>query len=272
MRQVFTSARIENVERVARLLREGGVEVRIANGRGWRGAIRGNFSYRESTARGAQPEIWVLRSGDYPRARQLLREAGLLQGGTAAGGAYLGGGMHGATLGERSASARRPGSRARTGALVVVALAVAGGVLLLRWSASKAPPRAPAAAVAQQRPEASALIADGTQVHAIAVPPALVAMLLRGDALPLPRGNACVGVDGNNLPTGGAVADARWQPLSTCAAGAPRIEIGPWRTDGSGSGTVAVAITAADGARSTRTLEVERQRDAWRVLGETRKP
>ena len=40
MRQVFSSARIENAEAVAQLLHKAGIEARVVNGRGWRGAIR----------------------------------------------------------------------------------------------------------------------------------------------------------------------------------------------------------------------------------------
>ena len=42
MRRIFASPRIENVEGVARLLEAEGIEVRITDGRSYRGAIRGN--------------------------------------------------------------------------------------------------------------------------------------------------------------------------------------------------------------------------------------
>src|SRR3546814_20178437 len=76
MRNVFTSARLENVERVAKLLEDDGIEVRITNGRSYKGGIRGNFSYRGDGNK--LPEVWVVRSADQPRARAMLREAGLL--------------------------------------------------------------------------------------------------------------------------------------------------------------------------------------------------
>lgn len=77
MRQVFTSQRLENVEGVAALLRAEGIEVRIANGRSYKGNRRGTFKY-SAPATGAQPAVWVVRSEDQPRARAMLREAGLL--------------------------------------------------------------------------------------------------------------------------------------------------------------------------------------------------
>ena len=79
MRQVFSSARIENVEAVARMLEDAGIEVRISNGRSYRGAIRGNFSYRDGVDGRPRPAVWVLRSDPQPAARPLLREAGQLQ-------------------------------------------------------------------------------------------------------------------------------------------------------------------------------------------------
>src|SRR3546814_12020332 len=76
MRKVFTSARLENVERVAKLLEDDGIEVRITNGRSYKGGIHGNFSYRGEG--NTMPEVWVVRSADQPRARASLREAGLM--------------------------------------------------------------------------------------------------------------------------------------------------------------------------------------------------
>ena len=78
MRQVFSSPRLENVERVAELLRAEAIEVRIVNGRSYKGSRRSTFSYREG-ASGPRPSVWVVRAEDQTRARALLREAGLLQ-------------------------------------------------------------------------------------------------------------------------------------------------------------------------------------------------
>src|SRR3546814_1043138 len=71
MRKVFTSARLENVERVAKLLEDDGIEVRITNGRSYKGGIHGNFSYRGEGNK--MPEVWVVRSADQPRARDAAR-------------------------------------------------------------------------------------------------------------------------------------------------------------------------------------------------------
>lgn len=78
MRQVFTSARLETVEGVAKLLEDAGIEVRIRNGRSYHGARRRPFSFRDSPETSPWPTLWIVRPEDQPRARQLLREGGLL--------------------------------------------------------------------------------------------------------------------------------------------------------------------------------------------------
>lgn len=265
MRQVFTSQRIENVEGVARLLEDAGIDVRISNPRSYRGAIRGNFSYREQAKRGAQPEVWVLRSDDYPRARQLLREAGLEQRGHVAGGGFAGASMHGATA-IGPVVARRPASRARRGALIAVALAVAAGVLGTRWIASRVP--APTPAPVAVVPEGPQVITGATPVYRQDTPPAL-AELLVADALRSDAGaSACVTIDGAAPPAGFDTAAAlrgRLLPAERCADAALRIAIDDYRTDGSGTGTVRVAT----GTQTPRTqvLEVQRTGLQWRVLG-----
>jgi hypothetical protein len=77
MRQVFTSLRLENVEAVAQLLRDAGIEVRITNGRSYKGKMRSRASYSDDSA--PKPAVWVVRSEDHTRARQILRDNGLLE-------------------------------------------------------------------------------------------------------------------------------------------------------------------------------------------------
>ena len=78
MRQVFTSLRIETVEGVAKLLEDAGIEVYLANGRSYHSKRGGQFSYAEPMKVKQQPSVWVMKAEDQPRARELLREAGLL--------------------------------------------------------------------------------------------------------------------------------------------------------------------------------------------------
>lgn len=78
MRQIFSSARLENVERVAALLREAGIEVRITDGRSYKGGRRGTVSYRDQ-GEAVRPAVWIVHSQDNAKAREILREAGLLE-------------------------------------------------------------------------------------------------------------------------------------------------------------------------------------------------
>src|SRR5688572_29658650 len=77
MRQVFTSLRLENVESVAQLLRDADIEVRITNGRSYKGKMRSRASYSDDSV--ARPAVWVVHSQDHTRARQILRDNGLLE-------------------------------------------------------------------------------------------------------------------------------------------------------------------------------------------------
>jgi hypothetical protein len=78
MRQVFTSLRVETVEGVAQLLQDAGIEVHIANGRSYHSKRGGQFSYSEPMKLKQQPSLWIRHAEDQPRARAILREAGLL--------------------------------------------------------------------------------------------------------------------------------------------------------------------------------------------------
>lgn len=78
MRQMFTSQRMETVEGVAAMLRDAGIEVHISNGRSYHSKRRGQFSYLDKPSDKPMPAVWVVRAQDQPRARDLLRKAGLL--------------------------------------------------------------------------------------------------------------------------------------------------------------------------------------------------
>jgi hypothetical protein len=80
MRSVFTSPRLENVEAVAKMLEDAGIEVRVSNDRSYKGNRRQPFSYRDSVNANSEnnPQVWVIKAEDQPRARQMLREGGLI--------------------------------------------------------------------------------------------------------------------------------------------------------------------------------------------------
>ena len=74
MRQIYTSARNENIDRVVALLREAGIETSVENrsnyaGHDYKGPSYGGKSRRESWA-----QVWVVHSRDKASARAMLRE------------------------------------------------------------------------------------------------------------------------------------------------------------------------------------------------------
>lgn len=270
MRQIFASPRIENVEAVAGLLEEAGIATSIRNGRGWKGAIRGNFSYRHPPDPSLQPSVWIVRSEDLTPARTLLREHGLLQDSRIPELGYLPPTMHGE-------DARRVTRKAsRINLLLVAVIAVVAGLTLfgarrMGWWSPAAPP-----AVSIQHPPSIAAgpmpVVDDPQVHRVPVPPMLAETLiatLDGAAL------RCVSIDAADPP---ADSLQRLQALpapvmaaSQCPADASdalRVDISDYRTDGSGSGQVRLRQQAGDQAPTERDLHVQRDGTDWHVLDE----
>jgi hypothetical protein len=80
MRQVFTSVRLENVERVEKMLNDAGIETKVTQGRSWKGVSRREFSYSaKNHDPSQQPALWVIKPDDFKPARQILHDAGLLE-------------------------------------------------------------------------------------------------------------------------------------------------------------------------------------------------
>ncbi len=80
MRQLFTSPRLENVEAVAQLLADAGIEHKVSGGRSYKAYSRRQFSYSEKQKTDdEQAAVWIIKSDDYKRARELMHELGLLE-------------------------------------------------------------------------------------------------------------------------------------------------------------------------------------------------
>jgi hypothetical protein len=77
MRQVFSSPRIENVERVVALLNEAGIETRVTNRRAYAGHDFRGPSYSAKQDQSSWPAVWIVKAEDQPRARALLRDIGI---------------------------------------------------------------------------------------------------------------------------------------------------------------------------------------------------
>jgi hypothetical protein len=115
MRQIFTSPRLENVEAVARLLNDAGIQTYVSERRSYKGNRRRTFSYKDES--GEAPGVWIINADDLTRARELMREAGLLE--TTKPGSYA------RDLPESPYRARDPSRTAKRLRLVLL-----GGVLL----------------------------------------------------------------------------------------------------------------------------------------------
>ncbi|MBB1472707.1 DUF2007 domain-containing protein [Luteimonas sp. MC1782] len=280
MRQLFSSPRIENVEAVARLLEDAGIEVRISNGRSYRGAIRGNFSYRDGSDSAPRPAVWVLRSDQQPEARQLLREAGLLQASPARTEGFLP--PAAIAGGDRSPLAARGGGRLRYGLLM--GIAVIAAVVIVNFNSGDKPMPADPAPVVAAAPDAGRASAPTAtdvagaagldmlatlpeQVHGVPTPPLLAATLLRSALDDRAAKRACLAIDAADPPAG-LIATLAADGLDVVPASSARceeadrtrIEVRDYRTDGSGTGSVQLAVAG----EPARELAVRRDGNAWR--------
>jgi hypothetical protein len=78
MRQLYTSPRSENIDRVAALLADNGIACTIENRSNYRKPSYQRFSYSQrSENRDNWAQVWVTRADDYTRARALLKELGI---------------------------------------------------------------------------------------------------------------------------------------------------------------------------------------------------
>lgn len=258
MRQVFSSPRLENVERVAQLLEEAGVQTRVTHGRSYRGGLRGNFSYREGADAKPVPAVWVVRSEDQPRARALLRELGLLDSTRGDTGYRL------PTFRSETAEAPADAGRKRVFRMKLGLLAVIAIVLGMAWFSQLDDGDAPAPPAQARR-----VLAAGET----ATPDALAVAVLAGE---LPRSAdeaVCLSVDGADpQPSLLAALPASPGPviaLSQCPAGTiPRLSIHAYRANAAGAGTITLERLEGAGATPVaETYEVSRGRDGgWRVI------
>jgi hypothetical protein len=77
MRSIYTSPRVENIDRVVALLHEAGIETSVTNRRAWAGHDYKRASYASPPERESWPQVWIVKAEDQPRARALLRDAGI---------------------------------------------------------------------------------------------------------------------------------------------------------------------------------------------------
>lgn len=264
MRKVFSSQRLENVEAVAQLLREAGIEVKIEHGRSYRGHRRGNFSYDSRKAPKDIPAVWIVRAEDQPRGRQILRELGLLESSREELPSYL----PTASRGDESGKARPAfGKRLKLGLLALIAVVIGLAVLQTRKSPEAAAPAAPTIATRPAPPPVEAI--TDVQVFRIDVPAALAARLAEQVLQQRKPALACLTVDGHDPKPG--VLEAMTVPprtrvlaASACAGkDGLAIAVHDYMTDGSGSGEVSLDVAG----QQAQVLAVERTGTRWNILG-----
>jgi hypothetical protein len=270
MRQVFSSPRLENVEGVARLLREAGIEVRISNGRSYRSGWNGRRSFRDDARSGPQASVWVIKSEEQPKARAMLREAGLLLDTTMPVDSYL--------PDPALVRSERPGigagsraTRIKVGLLVAIALVVA---LSFMRAPRVADPELPATEPVAVSAPVVETVAPPAQAWRVPVPTALATLLLAREIDAAGVGAACVAVD--EADPSAAILEALAStgreilPASACEADARgdvlHVQVHDYRTDGSGRGTARTTSAAGDAGADIREYEVERRGDTWRAL------
>lgn len=273
MRKVFSSARIENAEAVARMLRAEGIEVRIEHGNTFRRAIRGNFSYRAGAEQGPRPTVWVIRSDDQPRARQLLRDAGLLDAASTVPNTFLASTPHMARDVRGDEMAKRRTARFRYGLLIVIAVFAAA--IVFRPAPEGPPPgiRVNTPVAGPIDPSLDQIETAARAIFLIAVPPALGVAVARQEAESRGVDQACLSIEGRDPPEE-TVAMARatgfdLMPRSACDGESLRVEVYLWRTDGSGSGQVTWSVAEGRAEARGRSATAQRVDDDWHV-GEPR--
>jgi broad specificity phosphatase PhoE len=122
MRQLYTSPRQENIDRVTALLGEKGIECTVLNRSSWNKPTYQRFSYSQRQEdRDSWPQVWVNKADDYTEARTVLKELGIEPV---------------VRHGEELALARNPTPELRRKSVAtrfrrIVMLAVAGAILVL---------------------------------------------------------------------------------------------------------------------------------------------
>ena len=267
MRQVFTSPRLENVEAVAAMLRDAGIEVKITEPRSYRGNRRSSFTYRESEEAGPQPAVWIVHAQDQPLGRQLLRKAGLLDSSRAGESSYLP--LSVLERDKTTSSARA--TWLKLGLLALIA-AVMGLVFYVArkpgTTLAAAPPRVAASARDNPAPAIVPQVADDLQSFRVDVPTALAKLLVEDRLAARAPTQACIAIDGKD-PSPEFMQALRHDAKTTlfAASKCPNesawdVDVHDYMTDGSGSGSVELMLDLDD----AQTVDVEREGEIWRAL------
>ena len=282
MRQVFTSPRLANVEAVAALLEDAGIATKISNGRSYRGKFDRGISYREGGG-DTQAAVWVLRSEDQPRAREMLREAGLLDSTRPdqQRDSFLP--EHLRVGADVMASSTRWLSPGRLKVLLLIGIAIVMALVVL-WqrrpdsttttTGNTVPNAGPAA---PQGPGVLAARNAAPLVQRVDVPSALAVMLITRAADQRNIKEACIEVDEAAPSERTVELLSGTQHASMLAEAArcgedsqlPRIRIDDYQTDGSGTGTVRMRVDQG-ALRVDQRFDVQREGYDWQITGSSK--
>jgi len=255
MRQVFSSPRLENVERVAALLNEAGIETRITHARSYKGGLRGNFSYRDHVRTDPIPAVWVVKSEDQPAAREILRNAGLLDSTRIATGYTLP--VFRTETPEASADpARKRAFRLKAGLLLVI-----GVVIVLGFLSQRSPtPTSPSPTAVPKT-----VLPPGIS----ATPDSLAVAVLSGELPKQPGQRACLAIDGGD-PAGSLLAalpapPRSVLPASQCPPHVQSLAVGNYRRQGK-AGTIDLTRARDGRVLVTHRYDVRPEGAGWRVV------
>ncbi|HEX7325517.1 MAG TPA: hypothetical protein VF292_09215 [Rhodanobacteraceae bacterium] len=77
MRRIYTSPRIENIERLVAVMAEHGIATQVTNRRAYDSKSYSRFSYAHPGRSESWPAVWVTYANDHTRARQLMQDMGI---------------------------------------------------------------------------------------------------------------------------------------------------------------------------------------------------
>lgn len=77
MRKIYTSPRLENVQRMVAVMAERGIATKLTNRRVYDGTTYRRFSYARPGSSESWPTLWVIHTNDHARAREIVREMGI---------------------------------------------------------------------------------------------------------------------------------------------------------------------------------------------------
>lgn len=273
MRQVFSSPRLENVEGVAQLLRDAGIEVRVTNDRSYKGNRRSSFSYSEQPKE--RPAVWVVQSSDQLRARDLLREAGLIDS-TRAEEAHHAPFRFQSSIDQTRTPGQKRAFRIKIGLLLCIAVVLGLAMFHNLRNRPVAAPAVDPAMVALQTHKFDGSVA--------AIPAGLAAAVFKQQLAEADQPTQCLRVDRSDasrkLLTALARSNLRLLPASQCVEvpdeekgshaldGAPAelIQVHAFRPTSASAGTVEYSAYFSRSQAVYKTLEVKLVDGNWTVV------